>query len=204
MSGDKNIVEDPIAFYGQLDITKRYTYLDYIKWQFEDRVELIKGEIVKMASAPSRKHQKTSMNITRLFDSYFYRKSCQLYYAPFDVRLPIGQKDKPNTVVQPDLCVICDEDKLDDAGCNGVPDLVVEILSPSNTKYDLKTKFDVYEEVGVLEYWIVNPWDMTVIVYHLADKIYVGSKLYTEGEIIKSRLFPELEVEVAQVFEGIE
>ena len=204
MIEDNNIAEEPIACYGQLDENKLYTYLDYLKWQFDERVELIKGKIVKMASAPSTKHQKTSVNLTGLFYNVFNKLPCNVFSAPFDVRLPIRNHKKKDTVVQPDLCVICDESKLDDAGCNGVPDLIIEILSPSNTKHDLKTKFDLYEEVGVPEYWIVNPWDKTVLVYHLQNKVYIGSKFYTEGESVSSVIFTYLKVSVDDIFEKVD
>jgi Uma2 family endonuclease len=204
MSDDKNIIEEPIAFYGQLDQSKSYTYTDYMKWQFDERVELIKGKILKMAAAPSRKHQITSGNLHFELSTVFRKNKCQLYSAPFDVRLPISGTSGIDTVVQPDLCVVCDEAKLDDAGCNGAPDLIVEILSPSNTRHDLKTKFELYEEVGVSEYWIVSPWDKTVIVYYLKEGNYLGSKFYTEGSTIQSIHFPDLKVDVLGVFEGVE
>jgi Uma2 family endonuclease len=204
MTEDKNIAEEPITLYGMLDESASYTYLDYLKWKFEERVELIKGRIVKMAAAPSTKHQRTSGNLYVVLRGMVSNSKCNIFSAPFDVRLPIGTKKTQNTVIQPDLCVICDDEKLDEAGCQGVPDLIVEILSPNNTKHDLKTKFDLYEEAGVPEYWIVNPWDKNVLVYHLADNIYVGSKFFTEGEVIKSSHFKDLKVAVTEVFEGID
>jgi Uma2 family endonuclease len=102
--------------------------------------------------------------------------------------------------VQPDLCIICDESKLDDYGCNGAPDLIVEIVSPNNSKYDVDTKFRLYQEAGVMEYWIVQTEMKTVLVYRLQDGVYVGSKPFSEGEIIESPLFPEMKIAVDEVF----
>jgi len=183
-----------------LDLTKQYTYTDYLLWQFQERVELIKGFIMKMSPAPNRFHQKISSNMNAYLHQYFRNKNCGFYAAPFDVRLPIKSKKKDTTVVQPDLCVICDQNKLDDQGCNGAPDLVIEILSLQNSKHDLDTKFNLYEEAGVKEYWIVHPVDKIVFVYTLQNDKYIGLKPFTEGEILNSPLFPDMKIEVNEVF----
>lgn len=184
----------------QLDLKKTYTYADYLLWQFSERVELIKGYILKMSPAPNRNHQKISMNLSRDLSYFFKSKQCNLYAAPFDVRLPIKSGKKDTTVVQPDLCIICDESKLDEQGCNGAPDLIVEILSASNSKHDIDTKFKLYEEAGVKEYWIVEPYDKMVLVYTLIDEKYIGLKPFSEGEIIDSPLFPDLKLATDEVF----
>jgi len=205
MEDDNFIVEEPISEYGNLDVNKSYTYLDYLKWQFEERVELIKGRIFKMSPAPNRRHQTLLANVNRQFDFFFLQHPCNYYFAPFDVRLPIPNKKKPNTVVQPDFCVICEESKLDDAGCIGAPDLIVEILSPSNQKHDLATGFSLYEEVGVKEYWVVFPNERMVVVYALVNGKYVGSKPFIdELEPIGSSLFPDLKIELKEVFRGVD
>jgi Uma2 family endonuclease len=205
MEDDNLIVEEPISEYGNLDVNKSYTYLDYLKWQFEERVELIKGRIFKMSPAPNRRHQTLLSNIHIAFDTVFSKHPCNYYFAPFDVRLPIPNKKKPNTVVQPDFCVICDDSKLDDAGCIGAPDLIVEILSPSNQKHDLATKFSLYEEVGVKEYWVVFPNERMVVVYTLVNGKYVGSKPFIDQEEpINSSLFPDLKIELKEVFRGVD
>jgi Uma2 family endonuclease len=183
-----------------LDLTKEYTYADYLLWQFQERVELIKGFIMKMSPAPNRFHQKVSMNLSSQLTFYFRGKTCGFYAAPFDVRLPIKSKKKDTTVVQPDLCVICDQSKLDDQGCNGAPDLIIEILSLQNSKHDLDTKFKLYEEAGVKEYWIAHPIDKIVWVYTLQNDKYIGLKPFTEGETIDSPLFTEMKIEVNEVF----
>ena len=189
-----------ITHFSDLDLTKEYTFSDYLQWQFSERVELLKGFIKQMSPAPSRRHQTTSQNLNFKIYSHFNTKRCSVFVAPFDVRLPIASAKRDTTVVQPDLCIICDESKLDDYGCNGAPDLIVEIVSPNNSKYDVDTKFRLYQEAGVMEYWIVQTEMKTVLVYRLQDGVYVGSKPFSEGEIIESPLFPEMKIAVDEVF----
>ena len=187
-----------------LDLTKTYTYSDYLLWQLSERVELIKGFILKMSPAPSRKHQTISQNLNWKIYSYFENKNCSVYVAPFDVRLPVASGQKNSTVVQPDLCIICDQNKLDDKGCDGAPDLIIEILSPHNSKHDVDTKFNLYQESGVKEYWIVEPEERIVLVYTLKDNKYIGLKPFSETETIKSPLFPEMKITVEAVFKNIQ
>ena len=189
-----------ITHLSELDLTKEYTFSDYLQWQFSERVELLKGFIKQMSPAPSRRHQTVSRNLSGIFYNILYKKTCNFFSAPFDVRLPIASAKRETTVVQPDLCIICDESKLDDYGCNGAPDLIVEIVSPNNSKYDVDTKFRLYQEAGVMEYWIVQTEMKTVLVYRLQDGVYVGSKPFAEGEIIESPLFPEMKIAVDEVF----
>ena len=133
-----------ITELSQLDPNGLYTYADYLTWQFEQTVELIKGKLLKMA-APNRKHQKISWQLSGVFYTILKGVQCDAYAAPFDVRL-LDKKKSLNankdvrTVVQPDLCVICDKGKLDEKGCIGAPDLIVEILSASNGKKEMRTK----------------------------------------------------------------
>ena len=191
---------NPVLNFSDLDLTKQYSYSDYMLWQFQERVELIKGFILKMSPAPNRFHQTVSKNVSFKIYSFFEKQLCNVFVAPFDVRLPIKSKKKDSTVVQPDLCIICDESKLDEQGCNGAPDLIVEIISPNNRKHDLDNKFKLYEEAGVLEYWIIEPIDKFVLVYTLINGQYIGLKPFIEGEIITSPLFPDLKVAVDDVF----
>ncbi len=189
-----------ISNFSQLNLDNLYTYTDYLTWKFEERVELIKGKVFKMA-APSSKHQRVSINLYGMTWQYFRNKPCQVFPAPFDVRLPIPKGDQAYTVVQPDLCVICDKNKIDKRGAIGAPDLVVEILSPGNTKREMKDKFKVYEEAGVSEYWLVQPMDKTVLIYTLNDKNqYIGLKPYTEDDSLKSMVFRELEIPLQDIF----
>ena len=194
-----------ITNINQLDLNATYSYADYLLWRFKERVELFRGKIFEMSPTPNRKHQEVAGNINRYFDLYFQNKNCKKYFAPFDVRLINFTKSTEDntvfTVVQPDLCVICDQSKLDKRGCIGSPDLVVEILSPGNSKNELGIKFNLYEENGVLEYWIVNPLEESVLIYSLVNDKYVAAKPLIDGEKIKSPLFPELDFEIAKIFE---
>jgi Uma2 family endonuclease len=189
-----------VTNFSDLDLTKEYTYTDYLMWQFSERIELLRGFIKKMSPAPSRKHQDYSRNLSFSILKIIEKSPCKMYIAPFDVRLPIPSAKKDTTVVQPDICIICDLTKLDDYGCNGAPDLIVEILSPGNSKHDADTKFRLYEEAGVNEYWMVEPEEKLVLIYTLQNGIYIGLKPFSEGEIINSPRFPELKIEVDAIF----
>ena len=189
-----------VTQFSDLDLTKQYSYSDYLLWEFKERVELIKGFIYKMSPAPNRKHQTISQNVNSDILNFFKRHPCKVYVAPFDVRLPIKKGKKDYTVVQPDLCVICDLSKLDDQGCNGAPDLIIEILSPQNNKHDVHTKFNLYEECGVKEYWIVQPENNLVLVYTLLKDKYIGLQPFTEDDTIKSIVFPDMKILVNDVF----
>jgi len=190
----------------QLDIDKTYTYADYLTWQFEQLVELVKGKIFPM-SAPSRLHQKISRRLSSTFD-YFLEKNgcaCELYYAPFDVRLvknPFGKTEKEiYTVVQPDICVICDLEKLDDKGCLGSPDLIIEIVSPNNSQRDVKDKFELYQENEVKEYWIVRPYENTVEQFFLENGKYAYKGTFVKNDCLSPLILPDLEVDLKRVFE---
>lgn len=195
-----------ITNINQLDLNGTYSYADYLLWQFKERVELIKGKIFKMSPAPNRKHQEISSNINRFLDRYFEHQKCGLYYAPFDVRLVNHKKSTPEktilSVVQPDLCVICDRSKLDEKGCIGAPDLIVEILSPGNSKKEMGVKFELYEENGVKEYWLVNPVEESILIYSLKKGKYNAQKPLIDKDIIKSSLFPDLNFIIEKVFEN--
>ncbi|MCC5944366.1 MAG: Uma2 family endonuclease [Bernardetiaceae bacterium] len=199
---------DTITDISQLDLQGTYSYADYLKWQFEQRVELIKGKIFKMSPAPNRRHQKISSHLHTDLGIFFRHKSCEVYSAPFDVRLFNKSKsDKANqeiyTVVQPDICVICDEDKLDVQGCIGAPDLIVEILSPGNSKKEMKTKYQLYEEAGVREYWVVYPYEYSLFQFVLnEDEKYVLKSVFSEDEVFHSHIFPDLEIDLDKIFEN--
>lgn len=207
----ENKVEEPVVAYdvitslGQLDLSKRYSYADYFRWKFQERVELIKGFIYKMSPAPSPTHQKVVRRLVRYYDAYFEKKQCEMFFAPFDVRLPDSKKqindDVVYTVVQPDICVICDLEKIDTKGCLGAPDLVIEILSPGNSKKEMGVKFDLYEESGVKEYWMVEPSEKVIYVYILKDGKFIGLKPFIEEDEISSVIFPDLKFGVKSVFE---
>ena len=192
------LVEEPSADYG-------YTYADYLQWKIEERIELFKGRILKL-SAPNRFHQQVSGALYFAIRLFLKNKKCKVYSAPFDVRLPVQNKKKDNevtTVVQPDICVICDETKLDDRGCCGAPDLVIEILSSGNSQKEVRFKYDIYEEAGVLEYWLVNPVEQNLIVYSLDESAkFSGGKMYASGDIIHSTSINGLSIDMNEIFEN--
>lgn len=186
-----------------LDLSKTYSYADYLQWKFDERIELIKGRIFKMSPAPSSSHQEISGNIYFAFKLYLLKKPCKVFSAPFDVRLT--RKSKMNkdviNVVQPDICVICNREKIDKRGCIGAPDIIVEIISPGNNKTELQNKYEIYEESGVQEYWIVSPQDKTFMKYVLnQDGVYVASKLLpSEGEVT-TPVLPGFVLNLEEVF----
>jgi len=192
--------------FSDLDLTKTYSYADYLQWTFEDRLELIKGKIFKMTPAPNLYHQDISAIVSFELFSYLRGKKCKVYTAPFDVRLPRLDKsdEKTYTVVQPDICVICDLSKLDTRGCTGAPDIVIEILSPGNNQKELRNKYEVYEEAGVLEYWIISPQDKSFLKYTLdSERHFQPSRLLTIGDTITTPILPGFELNLETVFEGV-
>lgn len=191
-----------ITSLSQLDLNGYYTYQDYLTWKFKERVELIRGLIFKMSPAPNVKHQDISRILLRFIDDYLLNKDCKVYHAPFDVRLPVSKKKgQSDTVVQPDMVVICDLMKLDLQGCNGAPDVVIEILSPGNSRREMKDKFELYEASLVPEYWIVDPDRQDIIMYTLNDqKRYIGSRPYMAGDKMSSSVLDGLVIDVAEVF----
>ncbi|MFT4532751.1 MAG: Uma2 family endonuclease [Saprospiraceae bacterium] len=198
MTDDKsNIANEPLAEYGKV-----YTYADYLKFEYDEMVELIRGKIFRMSAAPKAYHQEISSNLNILIGNFLWKKECKIFPAPFDVVLPVRneKKDSATTVIQPDLCVICDHTKLDEAGCFGPPDWIIEILSDSTSKKDLNDKYDVYEESGVKEYWIVMPKERLVEVFVLQDGNYQRIRTYTQDESVSPHTFPELKILLLDVF----
>lgn len=188
------------------DPSLSYTYADYLQWKYKERVELIRGRIFKMSPAPNPKHQQVSIRCSVALYNFVKGTVCQVYPAPFDVRLPYKNKNthtEINTVIQPDICVVCDPSKIDDRGCCGAPDLIVEILSPGNSRKEVRLKFELYEEAAVKEYWIINPVEENVVVYVLntAGK-YDGAKMYASGDRIISYAIHGFEIDVSEIFGG--
>jgi Uma2 family endonuclease len=189
----------------ELDFSKDYTYADYLKWTFEERLELIKGKLFKMSPAPNRVHQELSWKLAGVLYDYLKGRPYRAFTAPFDVRLPRKSKDDKDiiTVVQPDICVICDRSKLDDRGCLGAPDIVVEILSPGNNKKELQNKYEIYEESGVKEYWIVTPQEKTFLKYVLTEEgKFQPSRLLTTGDNITTPILPGFVLDLTELFES--
>ncbi|MBW3470405.1 Uma2 family endonuclease [Arthrospiribacter ruber] len=198
---EKNLLEEPYSEYGS------YTYADYLTWEIDHMVELIKGKVFRQAAAaPRRIHQELVLKIGSQLRNLLKGKTCKVYIAPFDVRLPVKSKKHKDikTVVQPDICVVCDPEKLDDLGCVGAPDLIMEILSPSNNKKELQNKYEVYEESGVKEYWIIHPYEKTLLVYTLVERKYVPSRLFTLGDHVASKCIEGFVLDLDELFEGIE
>ncbi|MGB5982528.1 MAG: Uma2 family endonuclease [Nonlabens sp.] len=192
-----------VTNFEDLDLSKQYTYADYLTWKFDERVELIKGWIHKMSPAPKRIHQKVEGNIFYELYSHLKNRNCDVYQSPFDVVLTkdIGSERESNTVVPPDICVICDHSKLTEAGCTGAPDLIVEILSGSTAKKDYNEKFNLYEENGVKEYWIIDPRSQTIETFYWIDGVFKNN-LYFEDKssVITSPVFPDLKIPCSEVF----
>ena len=175
-----------------------YSYSDYMTWQFQERVELIMGKIFSI-SAHNTPHQALSRELTVAFYPYFHGKTCTYFAAPIDVRLPVGKQGNIfKTVVQPDLCVICDKSKIVTQGIIGTPDLVVEILSPSNRQIEMHEKFEAYQASLVREYWIIHPEEQWILQYVLNENhLFELHKKYENLSRIASVIFPGLVVDVA-------
>ena len=151
-----------------------HTYADYQTWPDDCRYELIDGIAYAMAPAPTSKHQVAVLEIARQIANALDGKPCRPYIAPFDVRLmQADQTDQHvDTVVQPDISVICDRSKVDDKGAKGAPDWIIEVLSPSTASHDQIIKHALYERAGVREYWLVHPTDKLLTIYRLVDGSY--------------------------------
>jgi Uma2 family endonuclease len=176
------------------DERRRYTYDDYLTWPDEPRKEIINGVSYAMSS-PTVRHQELSVRLTVALDRFFRGKSCRLFAAPLDVVL------SEDTVVQPDLLVVCDPKKITGACIRGAPDLVVEILSPSSASYDRLLKFKRYADAGVKEYWVVTPDLATIEIFTLDNGSFRLDDGFMQQERLQSALFPELAFAMADVFE---
>jgi Uma2 family endonuclease len=194
----------------QLDLTASYSYADYLTWQLNEAVELIKGRIQLMSPAPNVKHQRLSIYLSSRLFYFFENKDCQVFSAPFDVRLYDSTKSllankEITTVVQPDICVICDNSKLDEQGCNGAPDWIIEILSKGNSKKEVKIKHALYAESDVKEYWLVYPYEEVIQQFVLNDDIrqYQLVNSYAGDDIATAYLFPDLVIDLPTLFKDV-
>jgi Uma2 family endonuclease len=182
---------------------QKYTYADYLTWPEEERWEIIDG-VSYLQAAPSPIHQEVFTELVKQFAVYLTGKPCRVYPAPFCVRLPQGgekgEKEVKN-VVEPDISIVCDKSKIDDQGCNGAPDIIIEIISPSSGKKDRVVKFNKYEKAGVQEYWVVEPEQKLVSVFLLQDnRRFSRPEMYTDEDKVKVSLFPDLEIDLSPVF----
>jgi len=196
-----------ITQLSQLDLNASYSYADYLTWRLEESVELIRGKIMLMAPAPNVKHQRITRKLLRRIDTFLDNKRCEVFIAPFDVSLYDSRKSKLAdrdifTVVQPDLCVICDPEKLTTQGCNGAPDWIIEVLSPGNSKREVQLKYQLYQENGVTEYWLVYPYEQSVYQFVLNPETekYQLHAMCAEDDIALPALFPDLAIDLADVF----
>lgn len=180
----------------------RYTYADVLTWDEDERCELIEGRPVMMSS-PNEVHSEVSGEIFRQIANYLLGKRCKVRHAPYDVRLFEGEKDRPedvDTVVQPDITVVCDPGKRDDRGCKGAPDMVVEVLSPSTKRHDMITKFNLYQRAGVREYWIVDPVGKLVQVYLFENGQCTAKELGEGEDKVKVNILEDCYIDLSLVF----
>jgi Uma2 family endonuclease len=176
----------------------RYTYADYLEWDEAERYEIIDGEAYMMAT-PSRIHQEISMALSAVLYTCLEGKPCKVYAAPFSVRLFPEKDESDDTVVEPDITMICDPSKLDDRGCNGAPDFIVEIISPSTARYDRIVKFNKYREAGVREYWIADPEEKVVSAYVLKNGEYTAVN-YDDTAVVPVTILPGCGIDLKTIF----
>lgn len=183
---------------------QKYSYADYLTWDENERWEIINGGPYLQA-APSRVHQEISGELYLQFGKYLKGKPCKMYHAPFCVRLDAEKNNYDiKNVVEPDITIVCDSSKLDEKGCKGSPDMIIEISSPSTAKIDRVDKFNKYEKAGVKEYWVVEPDQKLVSVFLLqSNGRYGRTEMYTDEGKIKVSIFPDLEIDLKPVFDKV-
>jgi len=175
-----------------------FTYADYLKFDGDIRCELIDGVIYNMAS-PLTIHQTISAQLWKRLDNFLESRRCKAFIAPLDVRLNAEEND--DTVVQPDVMVLCDKNKLDPKGRGiiGAPDMIIEVLSPSSAYVDRVLKCKKYQDAGVKEYWIVSPRDKTVEAHLLIENKY-RMRYYGNSDLIPVQTLPGLDIDLGQIF----
>ncbi|MDX2189053.1 MAG: Uma2 family endonuclease [Bacteroidota bacterium] len=193
----------PITSFSDLDLNKSYTVADYLNWKFDELVELIKGKFVKMSPSPRSVHQAIRANISFEIKKVSLIRKSKVFNAPFDVYL-FGDSDKYNTVVEPDICIICDRTKIKDNGCVGAPDLIVEILSQPTMKKDLNHKFNLYQEAKVKEYWVVYPPENQVSVYVLENQLYIHKGDFLKNNLIPIHIWPNETISCEAIFDDVD
>jgi len=191
-------VSDAMRIDDEFDENGRYTYADYLQWEGPQRYQLFNGEAFQMAS-PSVTHQGILMGLSSKFDNWLQGKPCKVFASPLDVRLFPQKDNSDNTVLQPDLLVVCDKDKLAKGSVNGAPDLVIEIVSPSNNYRELFLKFQYYLEAGVREYWVIEPEEKKVQVHVYENGRYI-SAVYKDSARISVAILPGLEIALDDIW----
>jgi Uma2 family endonuclease len=192
-------MSDPVRIPGYEE-ERRYTYADYLGWEGPERYQLINGEVFQMAS-PSVVHQALLVELTTQFHSWLRGKPCKVFVSPLDVRLFPKEDNSDNTVIQPDLLVVCDNEKLGKGSVNGPPDLAIEIVSPSNSLKELFLKFQYYLEAGVREYWVIDPEEKKVQV-HIYENGHFLSSSYKEKGRIPVTILPGLDITLEILWEA--
>jgi Uma2 family endonuclease len=182
------------------DPEQHYTYANYKSWELKpgERFELIYGQAYMMA-APRTKHQRVQARISYQIMNFLVGKPCEAFNAPFDVRLFYEEDESDDTVVQPDILVVCDQAKIGEEAIHGAPDLVVEILSPSNMATEMQRKLELYRVAGVREYWLADPENKLLIVYRLENGEYLPRR-FAAADTAVSTILPGLEIPLSPVF----
>lgn len=198
------MIDDGGYFMPLPEKNKKYTYADYLTWSEEERWEIING-VPYLQAAPTWQYQAVLLELARQFANYLQDKSCRVFTAPFDLRIPeANEKDEETTnVVQPDIIIICDNSGLKKTGYYGVPELIIEVVSPSTGQKDKIEKFNLYEKAGVKEYWIVEPDEKVVMVFTLEEGRYGRPQMYSEEDKVKVSIFDDLVIDLKPVFERI-
>jgi Uma2 family endonuclease len=177
-----------------------YSYGDYLNWDDECKYQILDG-IAYMSAAPSRRHQEIQVELLRQISNYLLGKDCKVYGAPFDVRFGDSELDENiMNVVQPDIAIVCDKSKLDDRGCIGAPDWIIEIISPSTASIDYIKKLKLYEEQKVKEYWIVHPTDRIIMIYKLQNNKYGRPEIFSDEGFINTGLFTDFSIQIEEIF----
>ena len=180
----------------QVDYNRKYTYTDYLEWDDDVRYELIDG-IPYAMSAPTTQHQEMSGHLYVQLYNFLRGKQCKVFYAPFDVRLNAATLD--DTVVQPDIVVICDSSIMMKTGCKGGPDMAIEILSPSTSHMDRNIKFNKYLQAGVREYWVIDPDTKTLVVHILRGGDYI-TRIYIDEDAAPVHVLDGCVIDLTEVF----
>jgi Uma2 family endonuclease len=182
---------------------QNYSYADYLSWDEEVYCEVINGKIINMSPSPTPRHQDVLDELTAEFKMYLRGKECMAFSAPIDVCLFANNETKLEDIkdwVQPDLVVVCDKNKIGKKNITGAPDLVIEVLSPSTARNDRLIKFNSYEKAGVKEYWIVDPYNMSVEVYRLVGNSFNQIAVYGKDDLLIVDIFIDMQINLKSIF----
>ncbi|MCJ7840837.1 Uma2 family endonuclease [Lederbergia sp. NSJ-179] len=186
--------------------SKKYTYADYMNWDEDVYIEVIEGEMISMSPSPTPRHQDVVGELTAEFKMFLRGKDCMAFSTPMDVCLFADNEAKYEDIqdwVQPDLIVVCDKKKIRETNITGAPDLVVEVLSPSTARNDRWVKFNSYEKAGVREYWIVDPYNMSIEVYELNGNSFKQTGVYGKDGLLPVGIFPEFKIDLKNIFKEL-